>query len=101
LTDAAVIVPALSRVRLNVIVAFPRAFWSALVIGGTSFDAANAAVNVMVLGCVFDGDDGLLPQAAARMATAAITYRFIVVVPLKDVFIGLVLCVSVFVCGLC
>jgi len=54
---------------------------SALVIGGTSFEGFNAAVNTIV----FDGPegaDGLLPHAAARIPAAAmIAYRFIVDVP--------------------
>jgi hypothetical protein len=37
----------------------------------------------MVVGSVFDGDDGLLPHAAASIPAAAmIAYRFIVGVPL-------------------
>src|SRR5690349_17173942 len=76
-TVAAVIVPELSRVRWNVMVAFPFAFWSALVIGGVSFAALSAAVNTTVLGCVLDGDDGLLlPHAAASTATPTSRYRF-------------------------
>jgi hypothetical protein len=67
---------------LNVTVAVPRALASAFEVGivGISFAKANAAVKTIVFGCVFDGDDGLLPHAAASIPAAAmIAYRFIVV----------------------
>jgi hypothetical protein len=53
----------------------PLPLWSAFVIGGTSFAGLNAAVNTTWVAC--EGDDGLLlPQAAARIAIATSTYRF-------------------------
>src|SRR3954468_4550061 len=79
---AAVMVPEASRVRFKVKVPVPRPFASALVMGGTSFAALSAALNTIVFGCVFDGDDGLLlPHPAASTAIPMSTYRFICVPP--------------------
>src|SRR4051812_29216622 len=79
---ASVMAPAESRVRFIVILAVPRALVSALVIGGFSFAALNAAVKLIVFGGV-DGPAGLsLPHAAARMAApASNAYLFIVSLP--------------------
>src|SRR3954454_20420273 len=75
-------VPEASRVRFKVKVPVPRPFASALVMGGTSFAALSAALNTIVFGCVFDGDDGLLlPHPAASTAIPMSTYRFICVPP--------------------
>src|SRR3954462_9417344 len=79
---AAVMVAEASRVRFKVKVPVPRPFASALVMGGTSFAALSAALNTIVFGCVFDGDDGLLlPHPAASTAIPMSTYRFICVPP--------------------
>src|SRR5262245_24116221 len=86
-TVPAVIVDPL-RVTLNVIVELPLAPASAFVIGGTSLDARNAAVNVMTLGSDAVGDDGLFLSlhdvaiAPARISTAI---RFIESPPDKRV----------------
>src|SRR3954469_22389123 len=76
--------PALSRVRWNVTVAFPLASLSTLVMGGVSFAALNVEVNTTVFGGP-DGDDGLLPQAAARVAIPTRTYLFMCFAPCNDV----------------
>src|SRR3954468_16461152 len=72
--------PALSRVRWNVTVAFPLASLSALVMGGVSFAALKVEVNTTVFGGP-GGDDGLLPQAAARLAIPTRTYLFMFFLP--------------------
>src|SRR4051812_18413439 len=88
-------VPEASRVRFKVKVPVPRPFASALVMGGTSFAALSAALNTIVFGCVFDGDDGLLlPHPAASTAIPMSTYRFICVPP--DYPVRVVPCCSVF-----
>jgi hypothetical protein len=52
-----------------------------LVIGGTSFAGLKAAVNEIEFGGV-DGDDGLLPHAAPKSATAAIIANRFILIPL-------------------
>src|SRR3954469_12047192 len=78
--------PALSRVRWNVTVAFPLASLSALVMGGVSFAALKVEVNTTVFGGP-DGDDGLLPQAAARLAIPTRTYLFMFFCPLQSMYV--------------
>src|SRR3954464_10287256 len=87
-------VPEASRVRFKVKGPVPRPFASALVMGGTSFAALSAALNTIVFGCVFDGDDGLLlPHPAASTAIPMSTYRFICMPP--DYPVRVVPCFSV------
>jgi hypothetical protein len=67
-------------VRFIVIVAVPRPFASAFVIGGSSFAAESAAVKTTVFGWLLGPDGLLLPQAVATStAPAIIAYRFIVI----------------------
>ena len=85
-TVAAVIAPAESRVRLNVMFAVPRPLASALVIAGTTFAGNRTAVNRTWFGFaggVGDVGDLSSPHPAARLATtkAAIYVRFIVKSP--------------------
>jgi hypothetical protein len=81
---ADVIAPELSRVRSILNVPVPLPLWSAFVIGGTSLAGLKAAVNTTVVGCVFDGDDGLLPHAAATIVTATSRYRFMWASPFEN-----------------
>src|SRR5690242_6457087 len=65
--------PAVSRVRLKVIVAVPVPADSALVTAGISFAALSWAVNLTVFAFVLDGDEGLLlPHAADTTHSATI-----------------------------
>src|SRR3954447_11651945 len=80
---AAVSAPAASRVRLNVIVAAPRALASAPAVGGTSFEASRFAVNTATF-WLFEGEvvesDPHAPNVAASPRTTSI--RFIESPPL-------------------
>src|SRR5436189_6171756 len=67
--DAAVMLPAASFVKSNVIVALPLPLDSAFVTGGTSFAGLRSAVKVGFVGDVVVGDEELV-QPAANSATA-------------------------------